>query len=414
MKTLFLCLMLITLLSCAPVTTEPKLGMNTQIVSEDVKFKPIFEESDPEDFIKVMPDSPFILNSITLFERVYPEKVVSRDVSDFDYENGILVISTGERILTSHKGCSSLVLGFKPEKIELQDKILVVDSKDMFELYDLHACAKIYSYKKDGYSVRYSDAKVLIYKNRYFEVKNLDKSTFISGNLFKKIEKGHIYDNKVYLVDSDKNLVEVDLSKRIMQKPQKIENTDIIFYKDNYLFKDNDTLKKVSLKTFTTEIVEDKNYIIRGEDIYFLSDTFLKFFTGVKEDILKMKNDDTTFYILKNDGLKVIDIGEKKFTKKILFKTYTPFACRMGNIYKFDDIDGSAKYIDYEKETVLKEIEDFQCEEELFYKDGGFYSKEGKLIFTIATVVNENDKYKMLKREIDEETIYFYFDEKKL
>lgn len=412
MKKLLVFLILTILISCAPVATKPEIGVIPDVMEKDVQFKPKFEESDPEVFMKDMPDSPFILNSVTLFERVYPEVVISRDVSDFDYDNGILVISSGDKILTSYKGCGSLLLKFKPEKIELYDKILIAESEDIFELYDLYTCGNIFSYNKNEYNISYSNAKVLIYKNRYFEVKNLDKSTFISGNLFKKIEKGHIYNDSVYLVDIDKNLVEVDLSKKMMKKPLKIETTDVIFYKDYYFFKDNSTLRRVSLKAFIAETVEDKNYIIRGNSVFFLNDTFLKYFTGDKKEILKMKSDDTTFYILRKDGLKVIDLKEKKFIKKILLNTYNPSACRFGNIYKFNDIDGTVRYIDYNNGNILKDVENFKCEEELLYKDGGFYSKNNKLIFKIASVVNENEKYKMLKREIDEETIYFYFDKK--
>jgi len=409
---IFFLVSLLFLVGCATVTVERQ--NNTKYKITNIMDYQTVSVETPEDFEKKIPQSNLILNSAVHFKKGFYTKKIAENVRDFDFQKGLIAILKNDKIQTNYENCYEILLNEAFEKVEISDLFISVRNENSFQIYDLQACGLIFSLNAKQKGIEAYGDKILVFENRYFEILNLDKSVYLSGNLFNRILKGHIYKDKVYLIDDKYNFVEVNLVDKTMDASKKVDSKQAAFEREYYYVLEDNSLFKINLEDFKVEDKLSNEYFIpKPENFIILTDTFKNNFQGDIKKLKKLRYKDYIYFILLDEELYGYDFAKEAYEKKIILGKYQPKACSNGHFYRFMDVSGDEIYIDLEKISVSPRVEKFTCDIELIYKKGTFYYQDGRMAFRFADVVNENEKYIMYKRVIDEDNTFFFFEVKK-
>jgi len=400
------------IIGCTVVTVEKLDNKPESKIVNIMDYQTVSPET-PEDFEKKTPQSSLILNSVIHFKKGFYTKKLSENVEDFDFKNGLIVILKNDKILTNYENCTEILLDETFDDIEINNWLISVKNENSFRIYDLKACGTIFSMDAKQKNIKTYGDKILVFQNRYFEILNFDKSVYLSGNLFNRISKGHIYNNKVYLIDDKSNCVEVDLIAKTMHPMRKFNPKDTFFQEDSIYNIVDKSLLRINLNNFNVEDnLTEGDFIAKSGNLIILTKNFKSNFNGDAKKIKKIRYKDDTYFVLMEKELYAFDFSKEIFDKEIIFGNYKPVGCSNGHFYKFVDITGGSIYIDLKKISLSHKVEDFICEIELIYKEGAFYYPNEEIAFRFADVVQENDEYIMLKRVIDKNNVYFFFDKR--
>ncbi|MBZ4644160.1 MAG: hypothetical protein JG767_1769 [Deferribacteraceae bacterium] len=376
----------------------------------DIVNKDNIEIDSPDNFKKEFPKSKLMLDYIVHFKRAPYKKIISEEVKDFDYNNGLLTVLKPDKILTNLSGCREILVNNQFENIHLKGNLLSVENNNLYEIYDVYKCGKIFSIKKGQDNLIFDGDKILRYENRYFEVLNLDKSIRLSGNLFKKIVNAHIYSGKLYLIDAENNLVIVDVESRKMFPPTKVLAEQILFDDDIMYLLEEKKLTRINIDNMSMVGEISKSGYIVTENKVILFDNNTSEFLNNEYKLRKIVHNKESYFILSNDILYIYEPSREIYYKEIILKKFDPQGCKYGKIYRFTDINQETRFIDFEKYSLINMSDNFTCEDVLDFRNGVFYHKNKTAAFKIADIVNSSDNYIMLERKIDDNNTYFYFE----
>ncbi|WP_153801472.1 hypothetical protein [Deferribacter desulfuricans] len=383
----------------------------------DTKVVKIFKNlNEKEDnllkFESNMPKSDFILNGVVHFKRIYSVKTVSDNVTDFYILNNEIFILKNSVVKTNIKNCYELLVEDNAKEIRVSGNYIYLIYQNRIDIYDKRQCGKIGKIDAASYQYDFDNSFILLFLNRHFRVLDVTGKEILSGYLFKKIEQGKIFNRKLYLLNSDNELVVVDIDNKIIGNPVKVDFEEVYFFNDCIILEKNKKYYKLQYGDYLDN-AKICYPLKKGDYPIFCFDNkkVFSFFDKLHDSVNKIMSDNEIYFFKSNNMLKYADLGKKVYFKEIFLNRPKLKACKTDNGYILFDIDGNKRFIDTNKYSIEKLPEKAECDKELTYKYGVFY-ENGNPIITIAKVVNENEKYKMLKREIDEDNIYYYFDKK--
>ncbi|MCB4204485.1 hypothetical protein LF845_05875, partial [Deferribacterales bacterium Es71-Z0220] len=386
---IFFLVSLLFLVGCATVTVERQ--NNTKYKITNIMDYQTVSVETPEDFEKKIPQSNLILNSAVHFKKGFYTKKIAENVRDFDFQKGLIAILKNDKIQTNYENCYEILLNEAFEKVEISDLFISVRNENSFQIYDLQACGLIFSLNAKQKGIEAYGDKILVFENRYFEILNLDKSVYLSGNLFNRILKGHIYKDKVYLIDDKNNFVTVNLIDKTMDASKKFDLEYAVFENGNFYLQRDNSLLRINLDNLTVEDnLTDGSFISKSGSYIILTETLKNYFNSDFKNIEKIRYKDSVYFVLMGKELYGFDFAKEIFEKRIIFGKYQPNACSNGEFYRFIDVSGDEIYIDLKKISLTSKVEKFMCYTELQYKKGAFYYPDGKIAFRFADVVIEN------------------------
>ncbi|MGA1863219.1 hypothetical protein OWM07_10075 [Deferribacter thermophilus] len=408
---IFVLILIVFLLSCS---TKNKSMLNS---NTDTKVVNIFNDlNENEDnilkFESNMPKSDFILNGVVHFKRRYTVKTITDNVTDFYISNDEVFLLKNGIVKTNIKNCYELLVEDNAKEIRVSGNYIYLNYQNRIDIYDKRQCGKIGKIDTSSYQYNFENSFILLFLNRHFRVLDVTGKEILSGYLFKKIEQGKIFNKKLYLLNSDNELVVVDVDNKVIGKPDKIKSDKVYFLNDYIILEKNKKYYKLKYEDYLN--YSKICYPLKKGDypiFCFDDEKVFSFFDKLSDSVDKIMSDNEIYFFKSKNMLKYANLGKKVYFKEILLNRPKLKACKTDNGYILFDIDGDKRFIDTNKYSIDKLPEKAKCDKELTYKYGVFY-ENGNPIIKIAKVVNENEKYKMLKREIDENNIYYYFDKK--
>ncbi|KAA0258655.1 hypothetical protein FHQ18_05725 [Deferribacter autotrophicus] len=413
-KTCFLVIVIFVLISCVQKENTIRLLRDKPVKTvfiEDIK------EDSPTEFEKALPKSTIIKNSIVVFKKVYPKKLLANNVVDFD--KGVILT---DNFLINLNGINCKMFSLPDERIAhiyVSNRIVMLKGEKNFYFLDLDKCGQIAKMKAeqvigfDGTNLYFQKNNTLLKKNiftkavvKLFDVneiveriENVDSYLFVltkQGNLFVKIKNNGSYvDIAKFTKVNDFNL---------QKSPEGIQ---LYFKSDNKFFTFNLGRQGVN-KTVEKVINGETIYLVKGKIGYF-EDKFL--FINDKKFLLDDNYERLIFYngtlygILKN-ALYEIDISKRIYRKSLILAPLKIKGCLAdGKIY-IKDLDGIIRALDMTADIykIVDEIPE-NCED-LPYRCGKFILNAGEIVF--AKMVNNDKNYLMLKRKIGDDIYYFF------
>lgn len=380
----------------APTHKEHKTSL-LEILQTDYK-------DEVSDFIKKMPKSDFIRRGVIYFSKSTPEKVIDVEVLDFDLDNSTLVILKKDLIRLLHPSCKSMLNNHSLSNIHLNGRSIYGESEENVVIYDIPNCGIVSRISKNNYSFRPGPNRFVLFQNRNFKVLNIDGNEYLSGNLFKKITDAHLGEKYLLLLDADNNLISVDTINKIMLPSQKIDADEVHFGRKDLFIRRGEKIylydyNEINEKSKSYDV---KNCYLKGYDS----------FCSSNERVLnsdKALNYDNYFIIKDKNTLKSLNLNEEIYKKTIYLTEYIPKACRQNDHILFYDIDNTIKKISLSNYSVEILSGEIKCTSFLDYKLGEFYENEN-VILKIGETVNRDEEDAMIKREMDENNIYIFFE----
>ncbi|ADD67277.1 hypothetical protein Dacet_0479 [Denitrovibrio acetiphilus DSM 12809] len=413
--------------ACATTQLEQSAVVEKKPSQIGMQIRKGLVKSDvPEDFEKEMPSSDITLASIISFTKKPTVKDIADDVTDLDYENGLLVLLKGRTIETNRIDCPSILLpDDKYRSIQLENGLAVVAGSTKAVLADIAQCGTLYETNSAGkgfslskdYFLEITGNTFSIYDSR--RTRELHKGDFL-GSVYIGMLSG---DKAMFVNDNGKiALMSARTGKYIAIYGGSVQVRQAYFENDSiYVYDEENDLRRLTADYKAGRLIDDGNtqaidgcfFFKRSGKLYCDGYIYgLDIAYDLPVDADKGLIRDGLIFVVKDGVVSFVDTT-LAYKKSVKLAPAGNRLCLKDGLAYFTDFNGSFKYISASgDEETADEMPD-ECDHSFDFEQGALRTPDGKEIYRFADIVNSSEKAYMLKRVIDDE-VYYYFEKKPL
>lgn len=384
-------------------------GQLLQVVSP-VKAEP----SNPKDFETKIPDSSMIRNSLISFSKTYQRVYSDSDVISFAAGKDMIAVLKPDEIGFTVASCPGLYLKEKYDNVRVYGYEAVIYNGSRVDVYSAKECASF------GIFPRLLNGNVEIVPNYIIEWAGSQaalRDAYTGEELYKGdtglniVSAGYVKGVPVllqdngYLLSYDKNIKAFVLSGQMPSGYNEIYHSESRFYgtlKDEKKFfvLDNDTIK----------ISDETNCTASPASVSGLCGTTLITDSEIYRDMPvkgQFASTSTTFMTLDKANLNIYYL-ETVWQRFLSMSYKLPNACRAGNALYYKSFSGNIYKNVNGKESVVSSIPKNCLSKNIVLNYGEFYCSGRKCGKFAAPIKNNSDA--VMYRRIEDNTIYYYFD----
>lgn len=378
---------------------------------------------DPKDFEMSMPDQDASLAAVYKYSKEPTVVTVTSGVTDFDYENGLLVVLKKEMITTNLVKCESMNLTDTFMSVSISGHLVLLIGPTKTSLADLDKCAivrtvdsvkKGFSLSDKGFLELTPDSYTLY--DRYRTQKVFDGK--FTGNIaYGKISSKDI----LFATDSGKiALMGLDNGKFMAINDGRLKIREIQYNDKGIYVITSDDDKLLHLEpNYAKGLISTVASAQGKEGCNLLKRSGMMYCDGyiVGTDYVYKSPIQAEYGLLNEGMLFLVHDGTLMFVDKELIYRQSvvigskgePTLCLSDNKAYFHDLDGKDRYFTADGSENLTDQYPATCDHEFNLSEGALKASDGKIIYRYADAINRSDRAVMLKRVIGQE-IYYYFD----
>ena len=402
------CIVLL-LYGCAEKQKVITNGQLLQVVSP-VKAEP----SNPKDFEDKIPESSMMRNSLISFSKTYQRVYSDSNVTSMAAGKDMIAVLKPDEIGFTIASCSGLYLKHSYENVKVYGLEAVIYNGSHVDVYSAAECASVGTYPRmlngsveivPNYIIEWAGSQAAL-RNSYNgdELYKGDTGLLIQAAGYVNGAPVLLQENG-YILTYDKNMKAFVLTGQIPSGYNEIYHSEGRFYgtlKDNKKFfvLDNDTVK-ISDNTDCTA----SPYSVSGLcGTTLITDSQIYHDLPVKD---KFASTSTTFITLDKSNIQIYYL-ETVWQRFLSMSYEMPKACVAGNVLYYKSFSGNMYQNIKGKETNISVMPKKCSSKNIVLNYGEFYCS-GKKCGRFASPIKNNSEAVMYRR-IEENTIYYYFD----
>ena len=402
------CIVLL-LYGCAEKQKVITNGQLLQVVSP-VKAEP----SNPKDFEDKIPESSMMRNSLISFSKTYQRVYSDSNVTSMAAGKDMIAVLKPDEIGFTIASCSGLYLKHSYENVKVYGLEAVIYNGSHVDVYSAAECASVGTYPRmlngsveivPNYIIEWAGSQAAL-RNSYNgdELYKGDTGLLIQAAGYVNGAPVLLQENG-YILTYDKNMKAFVLTGQIPSGYNEIYHSEGRFYgtlKDNKKFfvLDNDTVK-ISDNTDCTA----SPYSVSGLcGTTLITDSQIYHDLPVKD---KFASTSTTFITLDKSNIQIYYL-ETVWQRFLSMSYEMPKACVAGNVLYYKSFSGNMYQNIKGKETKISVMPKKCSSKNIVLNYGEFYCS-GKKCGRFASPIKNNSEAVMYRR-IEENTIYYYFD----
>lgn len=402
------CIVLL-LYGCAEKQKVITNGQLLQVVSP-VKAEP----SNPKDFEDKIPESSMMRNSLINFSKTYQRVYSDSNVTSMAAGKDMIAVLKPDEIGFTIASCPGLYLKHSYENVKVYGLEAVIYNGSHVDVYSAAECASVGTYPRmlngsveivPNYIIEWAGSQAAL-RNSYNgdELYKGDTGLLIQAAGYVNGAPVLLQENG-YLLTYDKNMKAFVLTGQIPSGYNEIYHSEGRFYgtlKDNKKFfvLDNDTVK-ISDNTDCTASL----YSVSGLcGTTLITDSQIYHDLPVKD---KFASTSTTFITLDKSNIQIYYL-ETVWQRFLSMSYEMPKACVAGNVLYYKSFSGNMYQNIKGKETKISVMPKKCSSKNIVLNYGEFYCS-GKKCGRFASPIKNNSEAVMYRR-IEDNTIYYYFD----
>lgn len=402
------CIVLL-LYGCAEKQKVITNGQLLQVVSP-VKAEP----SNPKDFEDKIPESSMMRNSLISFSKTYQRVYSDSNVTSMAAGKDMIAVLKPDEIGFTIASCPGLYLKHSYENVKVYGLEAVIYNGSHVDVYSAAECASVGTYPRmlngsveivPNYIIEWAGSQAAL-RNSYNgdELYKGDTGLLIQAAGYVNGAPVLLQENG-YILTYDKNMKAFVLTGQIPSGYNEIYHSEGRFYgtlKDNKKFfvLDNDTVK-ISDNTDCTASL----YSVSGLcGTTLITDSQIYHDLPVKD---KFASTSTTFITLDKSNIQIYYL-ETVWQRFLSMSYEMPKACVAGNVLYYKSFSGNMYQNIKGKETKISVMPKKCSSKNIVLNYGEFYCS-GKKCGRFASPIKNNSEAVMYRR-IEDNTIYYYFD----
>lgn len=402
------CIVLL-LYGCAEKQKVITNGQLLQVVSP-VKAEP----SNPKDFEDKIPESSMMRNSLISFSKTYQRVYSDSNVTSMAAGKDMIAVLKPDEIGFTIASCPGLYLKHSYENVKVYGLEAVIYNGSHVDVYSAAECASVGTYPRmlngsveivPNYIIEWAGSHAAL-RNSYNgdELYKGDTGLLIQAAGYVNGAPVLLQENG-YLLTYDKNMKAFVLTGQIPSGYNEIYHSEGRFYgtlKDNKKFfvLDNDTVK-ISDNTDCTASPHSVSGLC-GTTL--ITDSQIYHDLPVKD---KFASTSTTFITLDKSNIQIYYL-ETVWQRFLSMSYEMPKACVAGNVLYYKSFSGNMYQNIKGKETKISVMPKKCSSKNIVLNYGEFYCS-GKKCGRFASPIKNNSEAVMYRR-IEDNTIYYYFD----
>lgn len=401
--------MILLLYGCAEKQKVITVGQLLQVVSP-VKAEP----SNPKDFEVKIPESSMIRNSLISFSKTYQRIYSDSNVTSIAAGKDMIAVLKPDEIGFTVASCPGLYLKKTYDNVRVYGLEAVIYNSSQVDVYSAAECASVGTYPRmlngsveivPNYIIEWVGSKAAL-RNSYNgdELYSGDTGLLIKATGYVNGAPVLLQENG-YVLTYDKSMKAFVLSGQIPSGYNEIYHSEGRFYgtlKDNKKFfvLDNDTVK-ISDNTDCTA----SPYSVSGLcGTTLITDSEIYHDLPVKD---KFASTSTTFITLDKSNIQIYYL-ETVWQRFLSMSYELPKACISGSTLYYKSFSGNIYQNIKGKETKVSVMPKKCSDKNIVLNYGEFYCS-GKKCGKFASPIKNNTEAVMYRR-IENNTIYYYFD----
>ena len=401
--------MILLLYGCAEKQKVITGGQLLQAVSP-VKAEP----SNPKDFEVKIPESSMIRNSLISFSKTYQRVYSDSNVTSIAAGKDMIAVLKPDEIGFTVASCPGLYLKKTYDNVRVYGLEAVIYNSSQVDVYSAAECASVGTYPRmlngsveivPNYIIEWVGSKAAL-RNSYNgdELYSGDTGLLIKAAGYVNGAPVLLQENG-YVLTYDKSMKAFVLSGQIPSGYNEIYHSEGRFYgtlKDNKKFfvLDNDTIK-ISDNTDCTA----SPYSVSGLcGTTLITDSEIYHDLPVKD---KFASTSTTFITLDKSNIQIYYL-ETVWQRFLSMSYQLPKACISGSTLYYKSFSGNIYQNIKGKETKVSVMPKKCSDKNIVLNYGEFYCS-GKKCGKFASPIKNNTEAVMYRR-IENNTIYYYFD----
>lgn len=401
--------MILLLYGCAEKQKVITGGQLLQVVSP-VKAEP----SNPKDFEVKIPESSMIRNSLISFSKTYQRVYSDSNVTSIAAGKDMIAVLKPDEIGFTVASCPGLYLKKTYDNVRVYGLEAVIYNSSQVDVYSAAECASVGTYPRmlngsveivPNYIIEWVGSKAAL-RNSYNgdELYSGDTGLLIKAAGYVNGAPVLLQENG-YVLTYDKSMKAFVLSGQIPSGYNEIYNSEGRFYgtlKDNKKFfvLDNDTVK-ISDNTDCTA----SPYSVSGLcGTTLITDSEIYHDLPVKD---KFASTSTTFITLDKSNIQIYYL-ETVWQRFLSMSYQLPKGCISGSTLYYKSFSGNIYQNIKGKETKVSVMPKKCSDKNIVLNYGEFYCS-GKKCGKFASPIKNNTEAVMYRR-IENNTIYYYFD----
>lgn len=373
------------------------------------------EPSHPKDFEKSIPQSSMIRNSLVSFSKSYQKVYSDNSINDMAAGKDMIAVLKDNEIGFTMPYCSGLALKEKYNKVRVYGYEAAVYNGGHIDVYSAKECASVGVYKRvlngsveiiPNYIIEWVGQTAVLRNSYNGEILyHGDTGIPIAAAGYIKGMPALLQNNGYLLIYNNK-LKSFVISGQLPSGYNKIYHQEGRFYgtlkdKDKFFVIDNETVK----------ISDETDCTVSSHSISAMCGSTLITDKEKYHDLPKSKDfaaSSTTFITLENSNLQIYYL--ETMWQRFLSMSYNkkPKVCRVNDTIYYQSFSGAVF-----KQSKKKEEQVASFPKKCNYKNivlnyGDFYCN-GKVCGKFSSPIKNNHKAVMYRR-IENNTIYYYFD----